>query len=66
MSLTYAMVGGGIGAFIGEIHRKAIALDNTATLVAGALSSSSHPTTRTTRSPRPVSRPASMSSSTNQ
>ncbi len=39
MSLTYAMVGGGIGAFIGEIHRKAIALDNTATLVAGALSS---------------------------
>lgn len=39
MSLTYAMVGGGIGAFIGEVHRKAIALDNTATLVAGALSS---------------------------
>lgn len=37
--LTYAMIGGGIGAFIGEVHRKAIALDNTATLVAGALSS---------------------------
>lgn len=39
MGLTYAMIGGGIGAFIGEVHRKAIALDNTATLVAGALSS---------------------------
>ncbi|RNC80865.1 MAG: gfo/Idh/MocA family oxidoreductase [Phycisphaera sp.] len=37
--LTYAMVGGGIDAFIGEVHRKAIALDNSATLVAGALSS---------------------------
>lgn len=39
MGLTYAMIGGGIGAFIGDVHRKAIALDNTATLVAGALSS---------------------------
>lgn len=39
MGLTYAMIGGGIGAFIGEVHRKAIALDNTASLVAGALSS---------------------------
>lgn len=37
--LTYAMVGGGIDAFIGEVHRKAVALDDTATLVAGALSS---------------------------
>lgn len=37
--LTYAMVGGGIDAFIGEVHRRAIALDHTATLVAGALSS---------------------------
>ncbi len=37
--LTYAMIGGGAGAFIGEVHRKAIALDNSATLVAGALSS---------------------------
>lgn len=37
--LTYAMIGGGSGAFIGEVHRKAIALDNSATLVAGALSS---------------------------
>ncbi len=39
MGLTYAMIGGGTGAFIGEIHRKAIALDRTAELVAGALSS---------------------------
>lgn len=37
--LTYAMVGGGIGAFIGEVHRRAISLDDRATLVAGALSS---------------------------
>ncbi len=37
--LTYAMIGGGIGAFIGEVHRRAIALDGSATLVAGALSS---------------------------
>lgn len=37
--LRYAMVGGGQGAFIGAVHRKAIALDATATLVAGALSS---------------------------
>lgn len=37
--LTYAMIGGGTGAFIGEVHRKAIALDSSATLVAGALSS---------------------------
>lgn len=38
-TLTYGMVGGGIGAFIGDVHRKAIALDGTATLVAGCLSS---------------------------
>lgn len=37
--LTYAMIGGGIGAFIGEVHRRAIALDGRASLVAGALSS---------------------------
>lgn len=37
--LTYAMIGGGKDAFIGEVHRKVIALDNSATLVAGALSS---------------------------
>jgi len=37
--IRYAMVGGGIDAFIGAVHRKAIGLDGTATLVAGALSS---------------------------
>jgi predicted dehydrogenase len=33
------MIGGGIGAFIGEVHRRAISLDDRARLVAGALSS---------------------------
>ena len=38
--LRYAMVGGGRGAFIGGVHRKAAALDGQIELVAGALSSS--------------------------
>ncbi len=38
--LRYAMVGGGQGAFIGAVHRKAMALDGQFELVAGALSSS--------------------------
>jgi len=37
--LSYAMIGGGIGASIGQVHRRAIALDGRAKLVAGALSS---------------------------
>ena len=37
--LRYAMVGGGQGAFIGAVHRQALALDGQAELVAGALSS---------------------------
>ena len=37
--LRYGMVGGGIGAFIGAVHRKAIALEETADLVAGCFSS---------------------------
>ncbi|MEJ5991514.1 Gfo/Idh/MocA family oxidoreductase [Ramlibacter sp. PS3R-8] len=37
--LRYAMVGGGEGAFIGAVHRKAMALDGQYELVAGALSS---------------------------
>lgn len=37
--LRYAMVGGGQGAFIGAVHRKAMALDGQYELVAGALSS---------------------------
>ena len=38
--LRCAMVGGGQGAFIGAVHRKAMALDGQIELVAGALSSS--------------------------
>lgn len=37
--MRYAMVGGGHGAFIGAVHRHAIALDGQAELTAGALSS---------------------------
>lgn len=37
--LRYAMVGGGQGAFIGAVHRHAIALDGLAVLAAGAFSS---------------------------
>jgi predicted dehydrogenase len=36
--LTYGMVGGGQGAFIGDVHRKAIGFDGKAELVAGCLS----------------------------
>lgn len=36
--LTYGMVGGGIGSYIGPMHRRAIQLDNTATLTAGCFS----------------------------
>ncbi|MGE5508539.1 MAG: Gfo/Idh/MocA family protein [Chitinophagales bacterium] len=36
--LRYGMVGGGAGAFIGDVHRKAIALDGKAALVAGCFS----------------------------
>ncbi len=37
--IRYGMVGGGPGAFIGEVHRKAAALDGEIELVAGAFSS---------------------------
>lgn len=37
--LRYGMVGGGSGAFIGGVHRKAAALDSQAVLTAGAFSS---------------------------
>ena len=36
--LTYGMIGGGQGAFIGDVHRKAIAMDGVADLVAGCFS----------------------------
>ncbi|MBE5062604.1 Gfo/Idh/MocA family oxidoreductase [Lachnospiraceae bacterium DSM 108991] len=39
-TLTYGMVGGGPGAFIGDAHRKAIAVDSSAKLVAGCFSRS--------------------------
>jgi len=38
--IRYGMVGGGPGAFIGGVHRKAAALDGEIELVAGAFSSS--------------------------
>jgi predicted dehydrogenase len=38
--LRYGMVGGGKGAFIGDVHRKAIAMDGKAALVAGCFSQS--------------------------
>lgn len=34
--LNYGMVGGGPGAFIGDAHRRSIALDGNARLVAGS------------------------------
>lgn len=37
--LRYGMIGGGPGAFIGEVHRMAAALDGSTNLVAGAFSS---------------------------
>ncbi len=46
-SLTYGMVGGGEGALIGEVHRKAINFDNSAALVAGCFSRSVDNTRRT-------------------
>jgi len=36
--MTYGMLGGGSGAFIGEVHRKAIALDGSARLAAACFS----------------------------
>ena len=38
--LKYGMVGGGQGAFIGDVHRKAVAIDGKAELVAGCFSQS--------------------------
>lgn len=37
-TLKYGMVGGGPDAFIGDAHRKAISIDNSADLVAGCFS----------------------------
>ena len=38
-SINYGMVGGGMGAFIGEIHRIAAKIDNNFNLVGGTFSS---------------------------
>jgi predicted dehydrogenase len=40
VKLRYGMVGGGQGAFIGDVHRKSIALDGLAEIVAGCFSRS--------------------------
>ena len=40
VKLRYGMVGGGQGAFIGDVHRKSIALDSMAELAAGCFSRS--------------------------
>lgn len=40
--LRFGMVGGGVGAFIGPVHRMAATLDNEAELVCGAFSSDSN------------------------
>jgi len=45
--LTYGMVGGGDGAFIGEVHRKAIGLDGKARIVSGCFSSDPENTLKT-------------------
>lgn len=45
--LTYGMIGGGEGAFIGEVHRKAIAMDGMAQLSCGCFSVDPEDTLRT-------------------
>lgn len=45
--LKYGMVGGSLDAFIGEVHRKAAALDSKFELVAGAFSSSAEKSKKT-------------------
>ncbi len=45
--LTYGMVGGGEGAFIGDVHRKAINFDGKARIVCGCFSTDPENTLRT-------------------
>jgi predicted dehydrogenase len=47
--LKFGMVGGGPGAFIGDVHRRAIALDGAAVLAAGCFSRSHEKTLATGR-----------------
>ena len=49
-ALRYGMVGGGQGAFIGDVHRKAIGLDGLARIAAGCFSRSVDNTRATGRS----------------
>jgi predicted dehydrogenase len=48
--LRYGMIGGGPGAFIGDVHRKAIGLDSLAVLAAGCFSREHGKTLETGRS----------------
>ena len=48
-ALRYGMIGGGQGAFIGDVHRKAINLDGSAILAAGCFSRSHENTLATGR-----------------
>lgn len=48
-TLSYGMVGGGQGAFIGDVHRKAIGLDGLARIAAGCFSRSYENTLATGR-----------------
>ena len=57
--LRYGMVGGGPGAFIGAVHRKAAALDGEIELVAGAFSSDADEVAPPGRVAAPRSRRAS-------
>jgi predicted dehydrogenase len=47
VKLKYGMVGGGQGSFIGDVHRKSIALDGMAEIVAGSFSRSVENTLKT-------------------
>ena len=47
VKLKYGMVGGGKGAFIGDVHRKCIALDGLAEIAAGCFSRSAENTMET-------------------
>lgn len=47
MKIRMAMIGGGLGSFIGPVHRYAATMDGTAELVAGAFSSSPEVNTET-------------------
>ena len=49
IQIRYGMVGGHMNAFIGEVHRKAIAFDPRAQLVAGCFSTNAEKNRRPAR-----------------